>query len=84
MPVFFSKLSRCLTADSPSPREDNTALVGRKVEALVEGRKKGRWQGRSRSGTLVFFSGGEHLTGSLVDVKIENAGPWSLQGSLIE
>jgi tRNA-2-methylthio-N6-dimethylallyladenosine synthase len=65
-------------------REDNAALVGKKVEVLVEGRKKGRWQGRSRSGTLVFFSGGEHLTGSLVDVKIENAGPWSLQGSLIE
>ena len=63
-------------------REENAALLGTDVVVLVEGRRKGKWQGRSRSGTLVFFRDGERLAGSLVYVKIEKAGPWSLQGSL--
>jgi len=62
----------------------NAGLIGKDVEVLVEGRRKGRWQGRSRSGTLVFFSGGQCLAGQLVNVNIEKTGPWSLQGSLIK
>jgi len=63
--------------------EINAGLLGKKVEVLVEGRKKGRWYGRSRSGKLIFFTCQENLMGKLAEVKIENTSPWSLQGEVI-
>jgi tRNA-2-methylthio-N6-dimethylallyladenosine synthase len=64
-------------------REVNAGLVGSEFEVLVESRKKGKWQGRTRSNKLVFFpatvDGGDRL-GELVNLRIEHAGPWSLQG----
>jgi tRNA-2-methylthio-N6-dimethylallyladenosine synthase len=62
----------------------NTRLLGQRVEVLVETKKRGKWQGRSRSDKLVFFTGGEELIGKLVNIKIEKCGPWSLQGKLME
>jgi len=60
--------------------EINNQLIGRTVEVLVEGKKESKWQGRTRTGKLVFFSdGGDHL-GQLVPIRIEKASPWSLQG----
>jgi len=69
--------------------EINAELVGSEFEVLVEARNKGKWQGRTRSNKLVFFpiaepasnndDGGDRL-GQLVNVKVERAGPWSLQG----
>jgi tRNA-2-methylthio-N6-dimethylallyladenosine synthase len=62
--------------------EINARLMGRTVEILVEGKKKNKWQGRTRSDKLVFFSDdGEHL-GQLVNVRIESTSPWSLQGKI--
>jgi tRNA-2-methylthio-N6-dimethylallyladenosine synthase len=61
----------------------NTRLLGQRVEVLVETKKRGKWQGRSRSDKLVFFTGGEELIGKLVNIKIEKCGPWSLQGELM-
>ena len=62
--------------------EINARLLGGTVEILVEGRKKGKWQGRTRSGKIVFFTdNGNHL-GQLVDVRIEKTGPWSMQGKI--
>jgi tRNA-2-methylthio-N6-dimethylallyladenosine synthase len=58
----------------------NAGLVGRTVEVLVEGRKGGKWQGRTRTDKLVFFTGGEDCIGQLVPVRIHHAGAWSLQG----
>jgi tRNA-2-methylthio-N6-dimethylallyladenosine synthase len=49
-------------------------------EVLVEGRHKGRWQGRSPQGKLVFFDDERQLRGQLVDVYITHAGPWSMSG----
>ena len=60
--------------------EINGRLLGAEVEVLVDGRQKGKWQGRARSDKLVFFTGGEHLAGRLVTVKVDHTGPWSLQG----
>ncbi len=60
--------------------EINGALQGKTVEILVEGRKKGKWQGRTRSDKLVFFRDNENLLGKLVNIKIEKTSPWSLQG----
>ena len=62
--------------------EINRKLLGQTVEILVEGRKKGKWQGRTRTNKLVFFGDeGDHL-GKLVRVEIEKTSPWALQGSL--
>ena len=64
-------------------REVNTGLVGDEFEVLVEARNKGKWQGRTRSNKLVFFpitEDGQDRLGQMVNVRVERAGPWSLQG----
>ncbi len=63
--------------------EINTGLLGKEVEILVEGRRKGRWFGRTRTNKLVFFEDPENWQGQMVIVKVEEAGPWSLRGRLI-
>jgi tRNA-2-methylthio-N6-dimethylallyladenosine synthase len=62
--------------------EINAELVGSYKEILVEGRQRGKWQGRTRSNKLVFFEDEAYHQGKLVTVKIERYSPWSLQGSL--
>ena len=62
--------------------EINARLVGRYEEILVEGRRKGKWQGRTRSNKLVFFEDEAYHQGKLVTIKIERSSPWSLQGTL--
>jgi tRNA-2-methylthio-N6-dimethylallyladenosine synthase len=64
--------------------EINQRLLGRTVEVLVEGKKKGKWQGRTRTGKLVFFSDSNDHLGQLVKIRIEKTSPWSLQGRLVE
>ena len=69
-------------------REINAGLVGQTVEVLVEGHKKGKWQGRTRTDKLVFFphhledGEGDNVTGQLAQVAIDQASPWALQGNL--
>ena len=63
-------------------RASNASLVGREEEVLVEGRQKGRWQGRTRSNKLVFFENADDHLGQLVDVEIIQSSAWSLQGTL--
>jgi tRNA-2-methylthio-N6-dimethylallyladenosine synthase len=60
--------------------EINRRLQNKVVEVLVEGKKKGRWQGRTRSGKLVFFDGSNDYLGKLIKIRIEKTSPWSLQG----
>ncbi|MBN1370213.1 MAG: MiaB/RimO family radical SAM methylthiotransferase [Dehalococcoidaceae bacterium] len=62
--------------------EASQNLVGSRVEVLVEGRKKGKWYGRSRSDKPVFFEHNENWLGKLASVKIEHASSWSLVGSI--
>ena len=59
----------------------NRRLVGTTEEVLVEGRKKGRWQGRTRQDKLVFFEHPSDMLGRTVEVNIEAATAWSLRGS---
>ena len=63
--------------------ERNAQLVGQTVEVLVEGRKGGKWQSRTRTDKLVFFNSDYDCLGQLVQVKIGRAGPWSLQGTTV-
>jgi tRNA-2-methylthio-N6-dimethylallyladenosine synthase len=58
----------------------NAGLRNETVEVLVQGKKEGKWWGRTRTDKLVFFRDARELTGSLVKVKINKTGPWSLQG----
>jgi tRNA-2-methylthio-N6-dimethylallyladenosine synthase len=60
--------------------EINARLLGQTVEILVEGEKKGRWWGRTRTGKLVFFDDDPDRLGQLVEVEVERTSPWSLQG----
>jgi len=64
--------------------EINSSLQGQVVEILVEGKKKGKWWGRTRTGKLVFFSDETNRLGQLIDIEIEITSPWSLQGILRE
>ncbi len=58
----------------------NRQYLGDVVEVLVEGRKKDRWRGRTRTNKLVFFEDERDRLGQLVPVRITWAGPWSLVG----
>jgi tRNA-2-methylthio-N6-dimethylallyladenosine synthase len=60
----------------------NSAMLGQPVEVLAENMNKGRWQGRTRSDKIVFFTGGKDLAGRLVNVHIEKTSPWSFQGKV--
>ena len=62
--------------------EINAQLLDKTVEVLVEGRKEGKWWGRTRSGKLVFFSDHGSFLGQLVKIRIEKTSPWSLQGKV--
>ncbi|MFH0913731.1 MAG: tRNA (N6-isopentenyl adenosine(37)-C2)-methylthiotransferase MiaB [Chloroflexota bacterium] len=62
--------------------ELNARLLGNSVEVLVEGKEKGKWWGRTRTGKLVFFREGKDLQGKLAPVIIEKTSPWSLTGRL--
>jgi tRNA-2-methylthio-N6-dimethylallyladenosine synthase len=65
-------------------RELNRALVGETFEVLIEGERDGRWHGRTRSNTLVYVEDGQHHYGELVDVRVTQASPYSLQGRVVE
>jgi tRNA-2-methylthio-N6-dimethylallyladenosine synthase len=62
--------------------EINAQLMGETVEIMVEGKKKGKWQGRTRSDKLVFFSGDDDYLGRLVNIRVEKTSPWALQGKI--
>jgi len=61
--------------------EINAKFLGHKVEVLVEGKKKGKWYGRTRTDKLVFFQDEADWLGQLVNIEIKKTSPWALQGS---
>jgi tRNA-2-methylthio-N6-dimethylallyladenosine synthase len=61
----------------------NADLAGKVVEVLVEGKKAGKWWGRTRTDKLVFFNSIEDSYGQLLNIKIEKTSPWSLTGEAI-
>ena len=61
----------------------NSRYVGDTVQILVEGRKRGKWFGRNRNDKLVYYESDSDRVGELVDVRIDQTSPWSLQGTLI-
>jgi tRNA-2-methylthio-N6-dimethylallyladenosine synthase len=61
----------------------NAGYEGSEQAVLVEGRRDGRWHGRTRSNKLVHFAG-EAAIGDVVSVRIERATAWSLQGTTVD
>ena len=62
--------------------ELNLKYQDQTVKILVEGRKRGNWFGRNRNDKLVFFENDIDLSGELLNVKVTQTSPWSLQGTL--
>ena len=52
------------------------------MEVLVEGKKKGKWYGRTRTDKLVFFENEADRLSQLVEIEVKKTSPWALQGSL--
>jgi tRNA-2-methylthio-N6-dimethylallyladenosine synthase len=59
--------------------EINSHLAGKTVEVLVEGKRGGKWYGRTRSNKLVFFENSDDCLRRLVYVTIIKTSPWALQ-----
>jgi tRNA-2-methylthio-N6-dimethylallyladenosine synthase len=60
----------------------NAQLRNKVVEVLVEAKAGEKWQSRTRSGKLVFFSDNSDRRGQLVKIRIDKTSPWSLQGEV--
>jgi tRNA-2-methylthio-N6-dimethylallyladenosine synthase len=60
----------------------NARLLGETVGVLVEGRKKNRWWGRTRTDKLVYFEDRANWRGKIAQVRVTWAGPWSLIGAV--
>lgn len=61
--------------------EINRQYLHAAVEVLVEGKRNGRWRGRTRTNKLVFFEDPRDLLGQLPQVAISHTGPWSMSGA---
>jgi tRNA-2-methylthio-N6-dimethylallyladenosine synthase len=76
------RLNRVEALQASIAGEINSQLLGKEVEALIEGKKDGKWYGRTRSNKLVFLESGSNCLGRLIDVTITKASPWALQGEI--
>lgn len=77
--VKADRLHRIEAVEAVISQEINDTYVGTTQRILVEGAKNGQPFGRTRTGKLV------HVTtpareGSMIDVRIDHAGPFSLRG----
>lgn len=84
--VKHERFNRLVEEVNKNVIELNKEFEGRTVEVLVEGNSKNdetKLMGRTRCGRLVNFPGDTNLIGSLVDVKITRAQPFSLIGELV-
>ena len=65
--------------------EENTKMIGKKVEVLVEGASKSdpnRLSGRTRQNHIVVFNGSQEFVGKLVVVLIHEVTDLTLFGKL--
>ncbi len=65
--------------------EENTKMIGKKVEVLVEGASKSdpnRLSGRTRQNHIVVFTGSQDLVGKLVEVMIQEVTDLTLFGKV--
>jgi tRNA-2-methylthio-N6-dimethylallyladenosine synthase len=80
--VKKERLNRIEELQTAMASEINSQLRGQEMEVLVEGRKGGKWFGRTRSNKLVFFEDAGDWLGQLAMVDIRKTSPWSLIGQV--
>ncbi len=80
LPEKKARLNRVEQLQEKIQSEINARMLGRTVEILVEGKARGKWYGRTRTGKLVFFSSGQDCPGELMKIRVEKTSAWSLQG----
>ena len=83
LPVREERLARLKELVDDIAARRYQALVGRRVEVLVEGPSKknpARYTGRTRCNRIVVFEGDRRLVGQLVEVRISRAGAFTLYG----
>jgi tRNA-2-methylthio-N6-dimethylallyladenosine synthase len=81
--VVQERFDRLVAMQEEISLAKNMALVGSKVEVLVEGEgRKGRLAGRTRTNKLVHFDG-EHEPGTFTNVSITHAHPHHLLGEAV-
>jgi tRNA-2-methylthio-N6-dimethylallyladenosine synthase len=80
--VKKERLNKIEEVQTAIASEINSQLQGKEVEILVEGKKGGKWFGRTRSNKLVFFEDAGDWLGQLARIQIEKASPWSLRGQI--
>jgi tRNA-2-methylthio-N6-dimethylallyladenosine synthase len=78
--VKRERLNRIERLQENIAAEINSTYQGKTVEVLVEGKKKGKWYGRTRTDKLVFYKDDIDQVGQLVKVWVDKASPWALQG----
>lgn len=84
--VMKKRFDALLELQNGIGREINERMAGSIEEILVEGTSKNNINmltGRTRTNKIVNFKGGTELIGRLADVRIEKAGTWSMEGSLV-
>lgn len=85
--VKKERLYRLIEVQNEISTEKNQELVGKTVEILVEGKSKtnpNTLSGRTRTNKIVVFPGDlDELYGRLVQVRINQAGAWTLEGEVV-
>jgi tRNA-2-methylthio-N6-dimethylallyladenosine synthase len=84
-PVKAERLARLQALLSEQALAFNRAHVGRTCEVLIErrGRHPGQWIGKSPWLQSVVLTGDELAVGEIVPVRLESAGPNSLEGQIV-
>lgn len=63
---------------------NNQKLLGQTIKVLVENYKNNQCSGKTATFKMVTFNGDKNLVGKFVEVKITQAGSWSLRGEIKE
>ncbi|MGM0470748.1 MAG: tRNA (N6-isopentenyl adenosine(37)-C2)-methylthiotransferase MiaB [Bacillota bacterium] len=81
-----NRLQQLMDVQSKISAEKNQKLVGEEVTVLGEGESKNdatKQMGRTRTNKIVVFNSTTDLTGELINVKINKASSWTLEGNLL-
>lgn len=81
------RFEKLLEVQNRISKEINDTYPGKTVDVLVESYSKNSrtmMSGRTRTNKIVNFKGGKELIGKIVNVRIDEAQTWSLEGKLVE
>lgn len=83
--VKKERFNRLVDLVKQTALEKNRTLVGQVVDAIVEGPapKGDLMAGRTETGRVVLFKNGGHKPGERVRVRVRDAGPYHLTGTLV-